>query len=425
LPGGVIRYPQARYGEGVSLDVVVIGAGMAGLCTALWLVDRGMEVAVVEAGDTPGGRVRTDKVDGYLLDRGFQLYNPAYPEGRRLLDYRALNLRPYIAGVAVALDGTTVRLADPRRRPSWALRSATADVGGIAGKLRFAAMMAQVGYRRAANVLAGPDTTTEAALRGRGIPEPLVERVLRPFLAGVFGEDELRTSRRYCDLVLRSFVRGTPCLPAAGMGSIPAQLASRLPSGVLRVTTPAVELRGTTVLTPEGSLDARVVVVATDAAAANGLLPGLPMPPMNGLTTFYHRAPLWAIPPVLHVDGLRRGPVVNTSAITAVAASYGPGTHHLIASTVVGNHDNSDTEHAVRQHLSVIYRRPTAAWAHLRTYALPHALPAMMPPLNYRQPVALGDGIFVAGDHRDTSSLQGAMVSGRRAAAAVLDQLGA
>ena len=257
-----------------------------------------------------------------------------------------------------------------------------------------------------------PDVSAEEALRSAGVDGPVLERLLRPFLAGVLGERELATSRRYVDLVLRSFVRGTPAVPAQGMGMIPRQLAERLPPDALRLGQRATSVR-------ELRATHRAVVVATDPVAAAGLLERLPHPRMNALTTFYHLAP---DPPTdakaLIIDGLNRGPVVNSVLLSNVAASYARN-GHLVSSTVLGTAD----EATVRRHLATMYAVDTARWELVATYDLPQALPSLRPPTVLRQPVALGDGVFVAGDHRDTPSQQGALVSGRRAADAVLEEL--
>jgi hypothetical protein len=396
-------------------DVVVVGAGLAGLAAAHHLCAAGLRVRVLEASDGVGGRVRTDVVGGLLLDRGFQLYNPGYPEGQRMLDHDALDLRPYVAGVVVALGGRRHRVADPLRQPSWALSSALAPVGSPLAKARFAAYALRAARRPVAAQLAEPDTTLRLALARDGVRGPVVERLLRPFLAGTFGEDALTTSRRFADLVLRSFVRGTPSLPARGMGAIPAQLADRLPAGVVELGSPVHDVRG---------LGARAVVVATDAVAAERLT-GVPAPRSHGLSTYYHLAP---DPPsdlaALHVDGDRDGPVVNTSVISNVVPGYAGGRGHLVSSSVLGTEVGRDDERLVRAQLSTVYGCDTRAWELVATYPVPGALPALDPPLEVRRPVRVRDGLYVAGDHRDTSSQQGALVSGRRAAAAVLEDLG-
>lgn len=394
-------------------DVVVVGAGLAGLAAARHLHQAGLEVEVHEAADAVGGRVRTDIVDGMLLDHGFQVFNPAYPEAQRVLDLAALDLQPFAAGVLVALDDRLHRVGDPRRLPSWALSSVLAPVGSPLAKARLAAYALRVGYGSPDRIRAASDTSAADALVRAGISGPLLESVLRPFLAGVLGEGELETSRRFVDFILRSFVRGTPTVPAGGMQAIPEQLAARLPSGCVRLGSPVRDL----VTARRG---ARAVVVATDPVAAATLVPSLGTPRMRALTTYYHLAPE---PPTreraIAVDGTGAGPVVNSVVLTNAAPGYAPG-RTLVSSTVLGSPVD---ERELELSLSRIWRAPVHRWELVRTYDVPRALPSLTAPLELRRPVALGDGVFVAGDHRDTASQQGALVSGRRAARAVIEEL--
>lgn len=408
-------------------DVIVVGAGLAGLAAAVRLAGAGLDVTVLEAGDDVGGRVRTDRVDGLLLDRGFQLYNPAYPEGRRVLDLDVLDLRPFSRGMLVAIGGRRYRLADPRRHPSWAVPTLRAPVGSTAEKLRLARYVLRCAQAPVAELLARDDVAAVQALRDAGVGDRLIETVLRPFLAGALLEGDLATSRRFLDLLLRMFVRGTPSVPADGMGAIPRQLAARLPDGVVRLSTPVRSVGPRQVSTDAGTLAARATVVATDPVTAGQLLPGLPVPTMHAVTTWYHLSHLPADrltggEPVLVIDGQRRGPVVNTAVLTHAAPGYASDGRVLVASSSIGVHDGGDRD--VRGHLGLLYGVDTRGFEPVATYPLPAALPAMPPPHDFLAPVRLTDGLYVCGDHRDSSSIQGALVSGRRAAHAVLADLG-
>ena len=181
-------------------DVVVIGAGLAGLAAARRLAIAGREVCVIEAGDAPGGRVRTDRIDGLLLDRGFQLYNPSYVEGANVLDLNALDIQSFTPGVIVSIDGRAYKMADPKREPTWAVDSLLAPVGKISAKLKFARYaLGLVLSKKDSNTY---DQRTDAFLRAKfGIK--LTEQLLRPFLAGVFLEGELATSKRFFDITLK------------------------------------------------------------------------------------------------------------------------------------------------------------------------------------------------------------------------------
>ena len=395
-------------------DVVVVGAGLAGLACARRLCAAGLGVEVHEAGDRVGGRVRTDHVDGMLLDRGFQVHNTGYPEAQRVLDHPALDLRRFVSGALVRVGDRLHRVGDPRRVPGWAPATVTAPIGSVPDKVRIGLSAVRAGVVPPGRLLDAPETTTAQALRDRGFSPTVVERFFRPFLSGVLLEDELTTSSRFFDLVWRSFVLGRQCVPSAGMGAIPQQLADALPVGVVHLGRPVARL---------ADLRARTVVVATGAPQAAELLPGLRAPHMNRVTTHYHLAPE---PPVrtatIVLDGERSGPVTNSIVLTNAAPSYAPG-RHLVSSSVVRGDAG---EPAVRAHLARLYDVDTSAWQHVATYDVREALPSQAPPMGrFRRPVRIGPGRYVCGDWRDSGSIQGALVSGRRAAEAVLADLAA
>ncbi len=397
------------------VDVVVIGAGLAGLAAARHLSDAGRQVVVYEAGDAPGGRVRTDRVDGLLLDRGFQVFTPSYPEARRMLDLPRLDLQPFPAGLVVRTGSGTTLLADPRRHPRH-LPATLAGPGSLPSKISFGWWAATVGLGPADLVRRHPDRSLAEEMGRRGIDAPL-RAVITQFLAGVLAEEQMRTSRRFGEFVIRSFVRGAPSLPAAGMQAIPEQLAAGLPDGVLQLNAPVHGVTGTTVQTAAGHSTADAVVVATDPRAAARLL-GRPEPEMRWFTTYYHRLPEtpersgW-----LHVDPTRSGPLVNTVGVSRVAPTYADR-GLLVASTALGRHDAA-LEPDVRRHAARMLGCPDSAWEFLRPYAV-EALPVQAPGQPLQRSVIVRDRVFVAGDHRDTPSIQGALVSGRRCAAAVL-----
>jgi hypothetical protein len=362
--------------------------------------------------------VRTDVVDGMLLDRGFQLLNPSYPQARHAFDLDALQLRAFDAGVVVAHDDTRQVLADPRRLPRHALGALRLPIGSLREKIAFARWAAEVGYGPARRIKTAPDVSLAEGLRRRGLDGPLTAGVIRPFLAGVLGEDQFSTSLRFAELLVRSFVRGTPGVPATGMQALPDQLAARLPGGALRLNTPVRSVRRGCVDAADGTWRARAVVVAAGPLSSAGLL-GMPAPAVYALTTFYHVAPQSpAGAKLLHIDAQARGPLVNTAVMTDAAPTYAPG-RALVSSSVLGADGSEAMQQRVRRHAATVYGVDTTAWHHVATYPIAAALPALPPGTPLRKLVDLGDGLFVAGDDRDTASQQGALVSGRRAAAAV------
>lgn len=394
-------------------DVVVIGAGVAGLAAAVALTRAGRRVEVVDAADAVGGRVRTDRVDGFLVDRGFQLLNPAYPEARRLLDLRALDLQHFGRGVTVHRgDGRRI-VATPTRHP--ALLRATLGSGLVEPGTLLALVRLLGG--------AEPDVPRAVAEDRAGLTgdaRTLVDR----FLAGVLAEDDGSTSARFTGDLLRYFALGRPAVPALGMGAIPRQLEARLAEPVrLHTRVDALRRDGDAWLVGVGgaALRAPAVVVATDAVAAASLL-GRRWPAMRGLATWWF-APAEApdTGPFLVVDGRpgRPGPVVNTAVVSAVSPRYAPPGRHLVQASTLLPDGQAPAEADVRRHVGELYGTSAAGWALVARHEIPHALPVMAPE-RAAVPPALEPGLAVAGDHVGGASLQGALRSGRRAAAALL-----
>jgi predicted NAD/FAD-dependent oxidoreductase len=402
------------------VDVLVIGAGLAGLAAAHHLSMAGREVVVVEASDQAGGRMRTRTIDGYRIDRGFQVVNPAYPELRRLGLIDELRLRPMRAGVTVSMGRATYTLGDPLREPSTLISSAVAPLGSPLAKARLALYALHCVRSPAADLIEQDDSDVESALLGAGVSRMLYRSVLEPFLTGVFLDAPHAVSRRYGDLILRAFVGGTPSLPADGAQALPAALVRRLGPGVLRMNTSVVALSEGRVETSQGTMEADAVVLAADPHAAARLL-GVSAPVMKPCTTYYHavhRAPSDA--GFLRVDGRQRGPVVNSAVLSAVAPEYAPPGMHLVASTTLSAVASAEEERAVRAHLALLWGSDTRQWELIATEAVPEALPVQRPGRPVARPQQVGERMWVAGDHMDTPSQQGALISGRRAARAVL-----
>lgn len=400
-------------------DVVVVGAGLAGLTCALELHRRGLGVRVLEASDGVGGRVRTDTLDGFLLDRGFQVLLTAYPEARRLLDQGALDLRPFQPGALVRSRGGFARVADPLRRPMDLPATLAAPVGSPVDKLRIALLRQQVRSGTLDDLWQRPETTTAEALERRGFSARMRSTFFRPFLGGVLLDDALGTSSRQFEFVFRMFSEGDSVLPARGIGAIPEQLAAGLPPGTVvlgrRVRAAAAD---GVVLADGARLRARAVIVATDGPAAAALLPDIDEPLSRGVACVYFAADRPPVgEPVLVLDGEGAGPVNNLCEPSSVASGYSPPGAALVSASVLAGHDPGEgLQDAVRDQLRGWFGRQVDGWRHLRTYRIPHAQPGQDPPAlaRPRRPVRLRSGVYVCGDHRDNASIDGAMASGRR-----------
>ena len=437
-------------------DVVVVGAGLAGLACARELMGSGLDVLVLEADDGVGGRVRTDSVDGVLVDRGFQLLNPTYPALRRVVDVDALRLQPLGAGVVVTRGEPATRtlLADPVRRPDalpGLLRSGLLSPGDVLGLLR---LLTRAVLTPVPRLESAPDVGWHAAFDAVGLTGPLRRQVVEPFLTGTLADAEGTTSRRYVDLLLRSFVAagvlGSPGLPVGGMQAFSDAVAAPLPARSVRT---GARVESLTPTGPTWTVHGRHAdggfqvlagtVVLAGAAGATAALLDRPALPDRVLTTVWHLSDqplgLGRRSRYLHVSGdgshLRRHGLVNTVVVSRSAPDYLPlalsGRTELVATTVLGTlGDRAGTRprealDRIRSEAGhVLGVAPQTLGAEIAVHEVVDALPRRPLPLCTRRPVDLTDGRFVVGDHRDIPSIQGALVSGRRGATAVLAHLG-
>ncbi|MEU5717798.1 NAD(P)/FAD-dependent oxidoreductase [Streptomyces sp. NPDC020403] len=412
-------------------DVVIIGAGIAGLSAAHRLTGAGVDVSVLETAPDVGGRMATQEVDGFLLDDLGALLSSAYPELSGTPGLDGLVLRDFAPGVLVHSGGRRYRAGDVRsaRGALKAVRSRpgapTAPLGGTVEQARLGAWLARLAATPTERILARPDRPALPALAARGLPSRTVGGFLRPLLSAMLGDPTLATSSRCADLTLRSYARGGLCVPAGGAATLPRLLAAALPPGTVRTGVHVTAADITSVRTKEhGELGCRALLLATGAGAAAELLPGLRTPEFHPVTVLHHTAP---VPPPtgsrLLLDADRSGPVAHTAVMSAVDPSRAPRGRTLITSTVLGP-PPADLDRTVRAHLARLYAVPTHDWELLTARHEPEAVPAMPPPHDLRRPVRVLDGLYVCGDHRDTSTVQGALHSGRRAASAILADLG-
>ena len=409
-------------------DVLVVGAGVSGLVAAVELQRRGLSAHVLEASDAVGGRVRTDVVDGFLLDRGFQVLLTAYPEARRCLNYAALDLREFEPGAIVRHDGRFHTISDPIRRPRQILTSTFSPIGTFNDKLLIARLRAEVLDSEIDTVLSAPEVSTITALREYGFSGKIIERFFRPFLGGIFLDPELATSNRMMRFVYRMFTQGSAAIPNGGMQSIPRQLAAHLAPGCLRLNTPVQHVWAGGVRLQSGEeLLAGAVVVGCDPVHAAQLLPQAGVrTTMRGVRCLYFAAadaPIGDRYLVLNGDG--EGPINNLCVPSVVAPGYAPSGCHLVSVTVL--HAPLSEDHLirdVREQLIHWFGEQVNGWEYLRTYHIEHALLDQSPAQGgvAMGPVQVQPGLYVCGDHRGTASLNGAMLAGRRAADAVCSE---
>ncbi len=407
-------------------DTVIVGGGLAGLSCARRLVAQGLTCQLLESSDRVGGRVKTDWIDGFRLDRGFQVFLTSYPDARELLDYDALQLKSFEPGALVRFQGRFHRFCDPWRRPQHLMAVALAAVGTLSDKLKVGRLRNRVISCQIEEILDRPHQSTMQALRDEGFSEQIIERFFRPFLGGVLCDRELLTSSRVFEFIFRMFATGDAALPTTGMEAIPRQLAGGLPDGVIRTGAEVAQIDGQTVVLANGERVAgRSVVIAVDEQAASRLL-GRDLPADGrSATCLYFAAEQPPVKePILVLNGDGDGPVNSLAVLSEVAPSYAHRREALICVTVLNDVETSGRllTGRVRRQLVDWFGTPATPWRHLRTYRIPNALPVQTPehadPI--QKPAQLRGGLFVCGDYCDFASIQGALASGRRAAEAVI-----
>ncbi|MEL6108174.1 MAG: NAD(P)/FAD-dependent oxidoreductase [Planctomycetota bacterium] len=416
-------------------DVVVIGAGLAGLSCAAQLTAEGRSVQVLEATDRIGGRVRTDVIDGLTLDHGFQVLLTAYPACRKLLDYEKLRLRAFEPGALIRHDGRFTRLGDPWRRPSQLISTALSPVGSISDKLKVGRVRAAAARGSLESLYDRDAETTLEMLNRLGFSPNMIDRFFRPFLGGVFLDESLQTSSRMFEFVFRMFAGGDIAIPADGMAAIPRQLADKLPHGTVRLKTTVSHLqhhddRSIVHLSDETAIEARHLVVATESNAAARLLGVEELETeWSATTNLYFSAPVSPQPDkLLMLRGDEIGAVQTAVVLSDVAPEYASNGRSLVsvsASDANVHDDTESLEDLVREQLSGWFGESVEAWELVQTFRVPYGLPkTSLEPVvasirgNDLSP-ELPPHVFVCGDHRETPSIQGAMNSGLRAADAI------
>lgn len=407
-------------------DVLIVGAGLAGLSCALRLNLKGVSCLVLEASDGVGGRLRTDCVEGFQLDRGFQVLLTAYPEAKLTLDYEALNLRYFIAGARVRYAGDFYEVAEPWRHPWRALGGWSSPIGSFADKWRVSSFRRDLLELPLPEIFERPETSASKLVHDAGFSESLINRFFRPFFGCIFLDSKLHASSRMFEFIFRMLAEGEVALPAKGMGAIPAQIARRLPEGSIRHEAKVGSVKPGLVRLESGEeLRARCVVVATEGPEAARLTGAFPVPGSRSATCVYYAAPEPPVAdPILMLNGNNKWPINNACVLSQVAPEYAPEGQSLVSVTVLGKNTSSDAEleAAVRRQLLRWFGSVVKNWRQLAIYRIPHAQPDQVPPgIPVEQlPVRISPGLYVCGDHRDNASINGALVSGRRAAEAIL-----
>ncbi len=406
--------------------VIIVGAGLAGLACARRLQHSGIPFLILEADDRIGGRLKTDRLDGFLLNRGFQVLQTAYPEARRVLDYEGLALQSFAPGAIVRIEGKFHRIADPRRQARDLWSTLTAPIGTAADRLRMVQLALNVRRGSASRIFEKPDMPTLDFLKTKGFSKKIIQRFFKPFFAGVCLDPEIQASSRVFKYIFRVFAEGDVALPGEGMAAIPAQLAQDLPRDQIRTAARVASIQPEAVELVSGeTIEGSAVVLATEGPEAAALIGTAKRVGSRGELCLYfsaNRPPIAG--PYLILNGDGTGLVNSLTVPSVVVPNYAPAGQHLISVVVVGHLDVDDksAEATVRNELTMWFGPEVMDWRHLKTYRISHALPDQRPPLSdpSERLAKRTDGIYFCGEYDSVPGIQWALLSGRQTAEQII-----
>ncbi|WJX52584.1 hypothetical protein P8452_38681 [Trifolium repens] len=350
--------------------VIIIGAGLAGLAAATHLNSQNIPFLLLESSNAVGGRVRTDIVDGFLLDRGFQIFITAYPEAQKLLNYQSLNLQKFYSGAKIYYNGQFHTVADPLRHFLDSAKSLTNPIGSIFDKLLIGTTRIGVLTKSDEQILTAEEVPTIDLLKKLGFSDSIIRRFFRPFFGGIFFDPDLETTSRLFDFIFKCLALGENTLPANGISAIPEQLAANLPSDSILLNTKAVSI---------------------DFGNSNS-------------------------PRVT----LQNGEILN-SELGVIVAVEEPALIKLLPGKINPEESEDELVSKVIQELSDWFGdKMVKKWKHLRTYRIEYAQPNQCPPSNLKKNPRIEPGLYLCGDYLTSATFDGALVSGRRAAESLL-----
>lgn len=398
--------------------IVIIGAGIAGLTCAKYLKDKGLTALVLEASDAVGGRVRTDNINGFKLDRGFQVLLTSYPEAKKLLNYEKLNFKALPSGARIRNGEDFFVMPNPLKDFWTAPQALFSPVGSLFDKLKvFRLNLETQNAAEPDETVKNTDQTTMSFLKDYGYSDKIIERFFVPFFRGVFLEKELETDSEFFKFLYSQFAKGDVVLPEDGMQAIPEQIAGYLSLDQIRLNSPVQKIDGKTVILENGEkIEAEKIVIATDAATSAKLLGEGQQVQFNGTVCLYFESdtPLkMEGEPYLIINSNKDETIDHLLIVSDVVKNYAPAGKTLISVSVVGNKEV--TEEIIQNELRNWFGK-NYIWNHLKTYKIPHALPQYIRDSANKNNLKISDNIYRCGDYTAYPSLNAAMKTGREVA---------
>ncbi len=413
----------------MSKSILIIGAGIAGLTAGKILKNNSFKVTLIEADSQPGGRVQTDYLDGFQLDRGFQILLKDYPEAKRLLNYEALNLKKFKPGALILSEKGIQEIGDPLREPGTLFKTLFSPVGSLKDKLLLLKLNLKLKSQDLEAVFDGKETSTLQYLKSYGFSDQMIQTFFSPFLGGIFLDNDLKTSSRMFEFVFKLFGNGDTVVPEKGMGEISRQLADNFTQDEIRLNEKVIEINKNSVKTASKShFSAEIILFAT---SADELIS--PYKKENiacqSVTTIYFSAPK---PPfnrsLIALNTIKNNIVNNIAVISNISEKYAPKNQVLIAVSLKGMHQHETDEQLSEKIKSelLFWFKEVSSWKHIKTYHIKYALPNQQHVTNSIETdkIKLNEHTYICGDHLLNGSINAAMKSGRLAAELIIKDHG-
>lgn len=400
--------------------ITIIGAGISGLTAAVYLHRKGFKIQILEASDRAGGRIKTDVVDGFRLDKGFQVLLTEYPETKALLDYEKLNLKRFLPGATVLYENGQFEIADPFRRPSALFSTVFAPVGTLKDKINTFFLKNKLVKISVPSIFNQTETETILQLKKYGFSAKMIDRFYKPFFSGIFLENELKTSSNMFDFVMKMFSEGDAALPELGMEEIPKQLVAMLPEDSIQYNMKVNAIENSKIMCENGKLvETDTIIIATEAIGlASNYIPKNKQN-FHQVTNVYFEAkiaPTQKAVVVLNAAANKKW-FNNLTVLTNVSKKYSSDERVLISVSLNGNPTVDDETLAKNMQLELInwYGNQVNDWKMIKVYRIKYALPNQEKVTNevLNTELQLDKNVFVCGDHLMNGSINAAMKSGR------------
>ena len=400
--------------------ITIIGAGISGLTAAVYLHRKGFKVQILEASERAGGRIKTDLIDGFRLDRGFQVLLTEYPETKALLDYEKLNLKRFLPGATVLYENVQFEIADPFRRPTALFSTLFAPVGSLKDKLNTFFLKNKLIRISIPTIFKQAETDTISQLKKYSFSTKMIERFYKPFFSGIFLENVLKSSSNMFDFVMKMFSEGDAAIPALGMEEIPKQLLAMLPENSILYNVQVSAIENNKIICESGQVfEADKIIIATEATGFASQYISKNKQNFNQVTNVYFEAkvaPTKKAVVVLNASVNKKW-ANNLTVMTNISDEYAPENKVLIAVSFNGIPAITDELLAenMKKELKIWYGNQVEDWKMLKTYRVNYALPNQEKVANEvtQSEIQISENLFLCGDHLMNGSINAAMKSGR------------